>query len=444
MVVLAMAANEQELLGKLGQAGSADFPFLDREWELLRLMFDNNDPVEKRSIVARGVRSWRKLPADQKGPGIRLLSGLAIYHNVQRNNLKLQRVVSRLLQASKRTGLVALQAEGLLAEGLGQLGRGNPKDAIVALELSRALFTSTNSNQFDVIRSSILLADAFRMSGDLPSSAAILQRTRMMCLELESVPLLASVSQTLGLIYFEKGDLNSAIRSFEFARTSSKHMGFQKRELRANLALAMSYIRRGSIEEAEQLAKESLDSAEHLQLVREICLAHEFLGDIVAQHGEYSSALWHYSRVQKKTFLSPSSVARDIAIELQRHLSEFWLKVGNWSRASMHQRKGSELAQVGGEKEDQLALQRLGLEILWNQCKEENILDDLSRHAEQARILGYGYEHLLCSKTIVAFADELLKPTLAAEWWARVEFLAKSCGAEPLLERWRKERQEKG
>ena len=102
------------------------------------------------------------------------------------------------------------------------------------------------------------------------------------------------------------------------------------------------------------------------------------------------------------------------------------------------------LAHTGGEKEDQLALKRLGFEISWVQHKEEKIIEGLSGHAEEARALGYGYEHLVASRSLVVFADELYKPDLAAEWWARVEFLAKSCGAEPLLERWRKERQEKG
>jgi transcriptional regulator with GAF, ATPase, and Fis domain len=50
----------------------------------------------------------------------------------------------------------------------------------------------------------------------------------------------------------------------------------------------------------------------------------------------------------------------------------------------------------------------------------------------------------LTAYKIVTVAERLDNPSLAAEWWARVEFLAKSCGAEPLLDRWRKERQEKG
>ena len=437
-----MAANEQELLGKLGQNSPLQSSVLEHEWERLRLMFDLNDPIEKRSIVARGVRSWRKLPTGQKGSGIRLLSGMAIYYNLERDNTRLKRLITRLQQASSRTGLVSLHAEALLAEGLGHLGAGEPKEAVAALELSKALFTSTKSNDFDVVRSSILLADAFRMSGDLPSAAAILERARALCLELEEIPLLASVSQTLGLMYFEKGDLNSAIRSFEFARTSSRHMGFQKRELRANLALTISFLRRGSFEEARLLAKESLLAAEHLQLSREICLAHEFIGAIESQLGNLASALWHYSQVHKK--LISNSIGCDIAIELQRHLSELWLKLANPSRAFFHRDKGLALAHTGGEKEDQLALKRLGFEISWVQHKEEKIIEGLSGHAEEARALGYGYEHLVASRSLVVFADELNKPDLAAEWWARVEFLAKSCGAEPLLERWRKERQEKG
>jgi tetratricopeptide (TPR) repeat protein len=439
------ARNEQELLDKLQQrpdTGSlvAD-PIHDR-WETLRHALESQDSKGRRAAAASAARYWRILPLGEKGANVRLLSGLWTYHYLEKNqDASLSAIAARLIASATRTGIIALHAEGLIAQSLASLSMGKTKDAIEALELSRALFISTKENDRDVIRSTKLLADVFRMTGDLSSATALLERIRKMCLELEEVPLLASVTQTLGLIYFEKGQLNKSIDCFSFAEISTEHLGASKRALYAKLGLTMCYVRCGKVVEAQKLADISLKLAQRFELPRDVSLAHEFLGNICVQKLEWSKALWHYSRVHKKVVTN--SAPKDIGVELERCLTELWLLIGDLQKARRHYEKGLSLSNTGAEREDSLALRRLGIEISWR-CGDKKAFHALLSHAEEVRSLNYGYEHLLSCRSVVAFADELLRPTLAAEWWARVEFLAKSCGAEPLLERWRKERQEKG
>jgi two-component system response regulator PilR (NtrC family) len=76
--------------------------------------------------------------------------------------------------------------------------------------------------------------------------------------------------------------------------------------------------------------------------------------------------------------------------------------------------------------------------------ENEQAIEGLIAHAEKVREQGFGYEHLLTAHRIVTVADNLGRQDIAAEWWARTEYLAESCGAEPLLERWRAERQKEG
>jgi transcriptional regulator with AAA-type ATPase domain len=434
--------TEQELLAKLIEKrlepSQGNTP--RNMWETLRLALESQDSRGRRKAAAEGARYWRNLPIEQKGANVRLLSGLWTYHYLEKNQYSsLNAVADRILACSRRTGIVALQAEGLLARSLVCLADGNTKEAIEFLELSRALFISTKENDSDGIRSAKFLADVFRMTGDLSSATAMLERARSACLELEEIPLLASVTQTLGLIYADKGLLDRAICCFRFARASSEHIGSYKRVLYATLGLAMCYDRCGRLSEARELAQAALIMAEQFELPRDICLAHEFLGRVCAQNSEWHKALWHYSRVHKKSV--GNSATKDIGVELQRRLTEFWLALGQLSRARKHLEKGLALSVSGAEKEDSLALRRLGIEI---SGRTETELDQLVSHAENVRSLNLGYEHLLSCRSVVSLADELHKTSLATEWWARVEFLAKSCGAEPLLERWRKERQEKG
>ena len=188
------------------------------------------------------------------------------------------------------------------------------------------------------------------------------------------------------------------------------------------------------------MAEEALKSAQSLQLPREICLAHEFLGEAYIHQSQLAKGLWHFSRAMKSHVISDTTA--DIGVELHRHLAEFWVTAGNPERAALHRIKG--LAGTGGEREDHIALERLGLELEWLKTKQLSTFEALKGHAESIKQSGFGYEYLITCKKLVAIADSVNKSELAAEWWARVEFLAKSCGAEPLLERWRKEREDKG
>jgi DNA-binding NtrC family response regulator len=149
----------------------------------------------------------------------------------------------------------------------------------------------------------------------------------------------------------------------------------------------------------------------------------------------------HFAHVGKFAVASGSSEIRG---ELHRRLAELWIHHGDLRYANIHARKGIEITRGEADAEDTLGLNRAALELRWLEEGEAAALPDLIAHAHTARDQGYGYEHLLAAHSIVKVADDLGKSDVAAEWWARTEFLAESCGAEPLLERWRKERQERG
>jgi len=444
------AKNERDLLEIVSRRGSGlehETSGLQSkvscEWDNLRLALEGQDSIGRRRAASRAIRFWRSLEKDQKGKNVRFWSSIWSYYYLEKNqSSKLNAISEQLKTLSERTGIVALRAEGLLAEGLHLLTLGKASEAVDTLELSRALLVSTRENDFDVIRCSILLASAFRLSGNRASAVSILERAREKCLQLEEIPLLASIAQTLGMNYLETGDLQNAQRCFEFARDSSKFLGSRKRELRANLGLTMSLLRRGAYEKALPLATTSLEEAMQFQLPREVCLAYEFIGQIHVSERKWKPALYYFSRMNKQAISSVATL--DIGVELHRRLADLWIAAGQPTKTRFHINRGLALARNGGEREDSLALERLNIEIEWDKSSHDQVVNTLIEHGNKIQKLGYGYEYLINCYHIVKLMDMNGGNSPAAEWWARVEFLAKSCGAEPLLERWRKERQEKG
>jgi len=119
-----------------------------------------------------------------------------------------------------------------------------------------------------------------------------------------------------------------------------------------------------------------------------------------------------------------------------------WIELGDVSHARIHIRSGSGLDGFGADAEDSYALQRCALEVRWLEGHGEEALEGLIAHADKVRTQGFGYEHLLTTRRIAVVAEGLGKHELAAQWWSRTEFLAEACGAEALLEHWRKQREE--
>ena len=411
--------------------------------EILRLGLENSTNVHERRIAAsNAARIWRSLPADLQDSYVRLISGIWRCYSATDQRDRANRFAERLISFGQRNGRPSIHAEGLLAKGLSFLSTGDLQKAIDVLELSKALFTSAGRNSHDVVRASILLADAYTFTMDRSSGLALLQRSRELCLRNEDVPLLASVSQTLGILTLVNGDLRASCRYFEFVMKSSELLASGKRMLRGTLGLAKASTRRGGLDEAESLAKKAHRSATQLGLTREAALAHEYLGDVALQRNEWTVAAKHFSAVNKYAVTSSNAV--DIFIEIHQKLAELRIAQGEGHHSALHAKKGLKLAEAGGEAEDILALERAVLEVKWINGDGEEALEGLIAHAEKVRELGFGYEHLLTVRRIVVVADSLGKTDVSTEWWARTEVLAETCGAEPLLERWRQERTNDG
>jgi len=243
-------------------------------------------------------------------------------------------------------------------------------------------------------------------------------------------------------VNLERGALEEAEHCFEFVRKSSELLGLNKRLLRGTLGLAIVKIRRGLLEEGAAFLKTAQGMPAAAETARERALCLEYCADISLQSQNWIEAIQFLAQMNKILAAVPTCV--DLKIELHRKLAEFWICYGDPRRALRHAEKGMVIARNGGEGEDILSLERSELEAKWLLGLSKSPIPDLVQLANLADRRGFKYELILTAARITSLADRMNLPDVAAEWWARVEFLAKSCGAEPLLERWRKERQEKG
>lgn len=396
----------------------------------LQAALDLKGGRNQRAFIARALGKWRSLPGEHQGQHAVLLSGLWRYHISQKNLRVADRASRLLINRGKRLDRLGIQGEGWFGCGSICLLQGKLELAIPYLELARALFASTGVNQRDVIRVSIVLADAYGLNGDRRASISMLYRARGDCLRLEDADLLASVSQALGVYQLEAGDISRAIQCFEFVVGSSRILKRRKREIRGRLGLVLAYLRSGELENGKELAQVVLSDAKSLGFKRELALACEYLATAVSGENP-KAAMRLYHRASR---LSKDGAA-DIKVEIHRKLAEFWLARGTHRRVTLHVNRG---LTFDTEAEDRLALKRLRATVVGEQGSVE-ALQKLFEHEELAHRLGYEYERLLTILSIVRVAHFLNRRDLVKNWLEKGRALAQLCGARKLpeeLEKW--------
>ncbi len=185
-----------------------------------------------------------------------------------------------------------------------------------------------------------------------------------------------------------------------------------------------------------------MEESHELELVREQSYAWEYTGLIELALGNALAGL----QAIRKSFLAARRISQafEMQIELHRWLAELWIEAGNRRRASFHLSRARQFSTQAAEAEDVFALDRLALLLSRQELDGAELVEALSVHANKAISSGFGFEALLTAHSAFRVAVGANLPPLASEWWARTEFLAEQCGAEPLLERWRKEREEAG
>jgi len=428
-------------IGSDGPTGGEDAA--KRAHALLMQVRERGSLADRRIASRQAVRTWRTLPQSLQDKHVCLLTGLWEVYLFQGRQYFVRRMGIHLVRVGTLTERPALRAEGLLALGVLELSHGNSAASIKYLELSKATFLSSEHNQRDVIRASIPLASAYRLIGDGPSGKSLLLRARKLCLEIEDVSLLTAISQNLGSIYVDNGDLPAANECYSFVQASSEFLNSRKGMLHGNLGLAIVHNRLGRPDEAVRYAQTALRESEDFGMLRACSQSCEYLADALAQLGKFEASLRYYRdalRIARRLHRTSEH-----SLEVHRRIAELWIGLRVARKARYHLQCALVDSALVCEAEDSLALERISAGLIWlENGRSAESIRRLVAHHDGAKLRGLGYERLLGAYQISLIAQESGDDALSAEWWSRTEFLAESCGALPLLERWRKERQERG
>jgi transcriptional regulator with GAF, ATPase, and Fis domain len=143
------------------------------------------------------------------------------------------------------------------------------------------------------------------------------------------------VTLNLGVTHLKARDFPQAVGAFDSARKMARSTGDDLKYTRATLMLGLAEARSADHAAAEKHLLEARVIAERRGYGREIALADEYLGDLMAGRGDLAGALENYSTALARA--KKMSLEGDIVAEVLRREAEVFLQ----------QRKPQELLSVG-------------------------------------------------------------------------------------------------
>ncbi|MBN1504923.1 MAG: sigma 54-interacting transcriptional regulator [Candidatus Eisenbacteria bacterium] len=152
----------------------------------------------------------------------------------------------------------------------------------------------------------------------------------------------------LGLVYFRTGQWMKAKEETAEALSIAQRIGDQHTAAAASIALGNCVRALGMKGAADRLYKQSVEIAQRENLMRELALAYEFMGEADAASGEPDRALEKFAlalRVAEQ--IAPEG---DIVAEVERRRAEAYLALGDVASARRAARRSLRLCRLVGDR----------------------------------------------------------------------------------------------
>ncbi len=213
----------------------------------------------------------------------------------------------------------------------------------------------------------------------------------------------ARVTLNLGITHLKSRDFASAESAFASARKMSHLAGNELLYVRSTLELGVTQARTGEFAASEKHLLEARVLAERRGFGREIALADEYLGDLMAARGDLDGALQNYSTALARG--KKISAEGDIVAEVLRRETEIFLRQRKAEEAVAVGTRALEVARKCGEAHEIGYIQRtvaLAHAMLGNSDESERRIADGMRIFHDSNNL---YEE---HRTALLFAEHLV------------------------------------
>ncbi len=159
---------------------------------------------------------------------------------------------------------------------------------------------------------------------------------------------LAVLHNSMAVLYRKMGRRAEAMAQVERGLELGRNLGDQSRLTRLRLLKGQILIEDGRYSEAEQNLLEARVLAERRQTGRDLALADEFLGDLMAAQERFEEAELNYRLAEKRAeSMGPAS---DIQAEVLRRRAELALRRGDEGAALALANQGVRIAEACGER----------------------------------------------------------------------------------------------
>ena len=180
------------------------------------------------------------------------------------------------------------------------------------------------------------------------TSLQLFERARRLVEEHGHSHELAGIFNGLAVLHRKMGHRAEAMALVERGLELGRNLGDQNRLTRLKLLKGQLLIDEGRYGEAEEALLEARVMAERRMVERDLALADEFLGDLMAAQGRLEEARLNYELAEQRA--RALTEAGDLQVELLRRKAELALREGDATHALTLAASGVEMAERCGER----------------------------------------------------------------------------------------------
>lgn len=327
----------------------------------------------------------------------------------QGNFLKVIGTCEKAYEKIRNTGEHKKMADIFYYWGVGYLGSGKYEKAIQYLEDALSFYRRSDCKE-DIVKTLYQLASIYFDRCDYKLARHYLDRALKSANQLErnKRDLKVSVFLAYATMNLVEGNWEKTEEYFQKilnALEDSKHSQFI---LTAKLGLGIVYLRKRQFKDAEKILEESLKLSSKWGYIREKGIAHEFLGELEFERGNYEKADYHYNEALEIAL--ENAPEGDLMNQVERMRAELFIKTGELEKVEDSLKRALRVSRKLGDRLEFGIIHRVFGELNQKLGDRRKAQYHFRRSIEILELIDEKYER---AKALLAYGDFLLEGSIS-------------------------------
>ncbi len=287
------------------------------------------------------------------------------------------------------TQIHKLYPDFLMLRGHFRSRAGNAEQPIQDCEIAHSFFLA-QKREFDAGRAAQVLGVHYHSLSNYQKAKEWYSKAERIFSTLKLQKKKSVITLLLGIIHYKQGEFTQSTKLLQQSLKIGIKGNWVHRQCFANIALGAAYRMASKFDLAHRHLTNGLDQAQSLSMAREEAIAHEFIGDVHRDEGNFAEAQKYYAATLD--IILPLAPEGDIVSETHRRIGECHVLNRELFSAKSHLQIALKMARRQGDRFEEAVTQRVLGELFLALEKPNTALKHIIPSCEILEEIGAEYE----------------------------------------------------